>query len=145
MCPKKTTETNTADQECDIIALPPGCVRAFVSRQSEMSVSAIAPARPKSRAGSGADHRIHLWFDRTITSSVSTTQSIVCRGIQWIFTTTHYHPGRRVAPERELMSRIYPLVVKRIGSFINMRREEIFEWALRELGESVSQAKGALW
>jgi len=80
---------------------------------------------------------IHLWFDRLVMEMEHLT---VCgRTIQWIFNKSAFAK----AGEANANSQYIQLVISASRSLVMMKREEILELALRELGEILPQTKSA--
>ncbi|MBI4480802.1 MAG: FAD-dependent oxidoreductase [Acidobacteria bacterium] len=80
---------------------------------------------------------IHLWFDRRVMEMEHLT---VCgRTIQWIFNKSAFAK----AGEANANSQYIQLVISASRSLVMMKREEILELALRELGEILPQTKSA--
>ena len=80
---------------------------------------------------------IHLWFDRPVTAFDHS--AIVGRTIQWMFNHTAISGPKTKTDGGQYIQ----LVVSASRAFINMRREEILELALRELGELFPKTKTA--
>ena len=80
---------------------------------------------------------IHLWFDRLVTELDHLT---VCgRTIQWIFNKSALAKGSDANTETQYLQ----LVISASRSLVMMKRDEVLQLALRELGEILPQSKQA--
>ena len=87
---------------------------------------------------------IHLWFDRPITDLEHA--AVVGRTIQWIFNRSAI--GKRSEPRPEGSGNFespqyIQLVISASRSLMNMKRDEIIELSLRELGELFPKSREA--
>lgn len=121
-----------------ISALPPDALRHLLPNDSDVSLSLPWPQLDRIAGMEWSPITgIHLWFDRPITAFDHA--AIVGRTIQWIFNHTAINgPGAGADGGQYIQ-----LVVSASRAFINMRRDEILELALRELGELFPKAKSA--
>ena len=119
-----------------VSALPPDALRHLLPDDPEATASWPQLDRLAGMEWSPITG-IHLWFDRPITSFDHA--AIVGRTIQWMFNHTAIS-GLRAGTDG---GQYIQLVVSASRAFINMRREEILELTLRELGELFPKAKSA--
>ena len=135
-----------ADRSADyyISALPPDALRHLLPDRPDAPLN-FPGSWPQLDRLAGMEWSpitgIHLWFDRAITDFDHA--AIVGRTIQWMF--NHTAIGRPTAGTQcgADAAQYIQLVVSASRTFINMRREEILELALRELGELFPKAKSA--
>ncbi|MFL6352748.1 MAG: hydroxysqualene dehydroxylase HpnE [Bryobacteraceae bacterium] len=107
----------------------PITAEAYVLALPFERVAAVAPDLQidLSRLSHSPITGIHLWFDRTITDLPHAT--LLDRTIQWMF---NKHEGRHIQ-----------LVVSASRALVEMKREDVFDLALRELKEFFPQAAEA--
>jgi squalene-associated FAD-dependent desaturase len=80
---------------------------------------------------------IHLWFDRTVMSREHA--AIVGRTIQWVFNRS----ALGTPNQREGGAQYIQIVVSASRSFLNMKRDDILEICLKELGELFPKTRSA--
>jgi squalene-associated FAD-dependent desaturase len=87
---------------------------------------------------------IHLWFDRPITELEHA--AIVGRTIQWVFNRSAIgirEPGAKKSGEASPAPQYIQLVVSASRALIPLRRDEVLELSLRELGELFPRSREA--
>ena len=113
------------------------------------TIAKLLPEDPTGRELSAAAEKfesspitgIHLWFDRKITDLPHAV--LLDRTIQWMFQKSKLIDSRAGANSSAIQGSYLELVVSASKSLVNLKREEIIDLALRELGEFFPAVKEA--